>query len=81
MAARARGVFLSAGARFSVDGALERYLRVPFSAPADELRRAVDILADVWTDVRAAAPSASAARICIAPGEPSLSGAFSPSPR
>lgn len=62
MAARARGVFLSAGARFSVDGALERYLRVPFTAPADELRRAVDILADVWTDVRAAAPSASAGR-------------------
>lgn len=56
LAARQRGLHLSAGPRFSPDGGHERHLRVPFTAPADELRRAVGILADVWPDVRTAAP-------------------------
>jgi len=57
LAARAAGVHLSAGPRFAVDGGHERYLRVPFTAPPEQLRRAVDVLADVWPAVRAAAPS------------------------
>lgn len=56
LAARAHGVYLSAGSRFAVDGGHDRHLRIPFTAPADQLRRAVDVLARVWPTVRAAAP-------------------------
>lgn len=56
LAARAHGVYLSAGSRFAVDGGHERHLRIPFTAPADDLRRAVEVLARVWPTVRAAAP-------------------------
>ncbi|MGP3536509.1 MocR-like transcription factor YczR [Microbacterium sp. RD1] len=56
IAARARGLYLSAGARFAVEGGHDRHLRLPFTAPADELVRAVDVLADVWPGVLAAAP-------------------------
>lgn len=58
MAARPHGVHLSAGSRFSPDGGHERHLRIPFTAPAEQLRRAVEVLADVWPGVRAAAPAA-----------------------
>jgi DNA-binding transcriptional MocR family regulator len=56
MAARSRGLYLSAGARFAVEGGHDRHLRIPFTAPPDELVRAVRILADVWPGVRAGAP-------------------------
>jgi DNA-binding transcriptional MocR family regulator len=58
MDARARGLLLSAGPRFSVDGGHDRHLRLPFTAPADHLRRAATILADAWPQVRAGAPVA-----------------------
>ncbi len=56
LAARAHGLYLSAGSRFAVDGGHDRHLRIPFTAPADDLRRAVGVLARVWPTVRAAAP-------------------------
>ena len=56
MDVRSRGVLLSAGPRFSVDGGHDRHLRVPFTAPADELVRAVTELAGSWHRVRAGAP-------------------------
>ena len=56
LAARAHGVSLSSGSRFGVDGTHDRHLRLPFTAPPEELRRAVDTLADAWPSVRAAAP-------------------------
>lgn len=59
MAARARGLHLSAGPRFSPDGGHERHLRIPFTAPPEDLRRAVAILGDIWPAVRAAAPAAA----------------------
>ncbi|MDR7186263.1 DNA-binding transcriptional MocR family regulator [Microbacterium trichothecenolyticum] len=55
--ARARGVLLSAGPRFSVEGGHERHLRVPFTAPPEEMVRAADVLSDAWSSVRAGAPS------------------------
>jgi DNA-binding transcriptional MocR family regulator len=55
--ARARGVLLGAGPRFSVEGGHERHLRVPFTAPPEETLRAADLLADAWSSVRAGAPS------------------------
>jgi DNA-binding transcriptional MocR family regulator len=56
MDARTRGVLLSSGPRFSVDGGHDRYLRVPFTAPVEQLLRAADILAQSWAAVRHAAP-------------------------
>lgn len=56
LAARADGVYLSAGSRFAVDGTHDRHLRIPFTAPVGDLRRAVDVLAARWPHVRAAAP-------------------------
>jgi DNA-binding transcriptional MocR family regulator len=55
--ARSHGVLLSAGPRFSVDGGHDRHLRIPFTAPVEELRRAVDTLAHVWPRVREEAPT------------------------
>lgn len=57
---RTRGLLLSAGPRFSVDGGHDRHLRLPFTGPVEDLRRGVDILAEAWPRVRAGAPHASA---------------------
>ncbi len=47
-----RGVLITPGSRFTVDGALERYLRIPFALPSAELVRAVGIIAAAWHDLR-----------------------------
>ena len=57
MQARSRGVLLTAGPRFSIEGGHDRHLRVPFTAPPEEMRRAAETLAGAWADVRAGAPS------------------------
>ncbi|WP_029149597.1 PLP-dependent aminotransferase family protein [Microbacterium indicum] len=54
LAARRRGLLLSAGPRFAIDGGSERHLRVPITAPAADLVRAAEILADAWAEVAAA---------------------------
>jgi len=51
LAARNEGLIIAAGPRFGVDGAFERFLRVPFSYSADETERAVDALAAAWAVV------------------------------
>ncbi|WP_309067783.1 PLP-dependent aminotransferase family protein [Microbacterium sp.] len=51
LAARRRGLLLSAGPRFSVGGGHERHIRVPFTAPAPVLERAAELLVDAWRDV------------------------------
>jgi DNA-binding transcriptional MocR family regulator len=48
LAARDRGLLLGAGPRFGIGGVFERFLRLPFSYPAEETRRAVKILAESW---------------------------------
>ncbi len=58
LAARARGLYLSAGSRFAVEGGHDRHLRIPFTAPADDLVRAVGVLAEVWPAVRAGSGAA-----------------------
>lgn len=58
LAARARGLYLSAGARFAVEGGYDRHLRMPFTSPVDDLRRAVGILSAAWPEVVAGVPSA-----------------------
>lgn len=61
LAARRRGVLLSAGPRFSVGGGLERHLRVPFTGAPATLVRAAALLAEAWGEVAASrdAPAAS----------------------
>lgn len=56
MDVRSRGLLLSAGSRFSVEGGHDRHLRIPFTASPHDLEAAVDLLADAWDRVRAGAP-------------------------
>ncbi|PZS17149.1 MAG: GntR family transcriptional regulator [Pseudonocardiales bacterium] len=42
------GVVVVPGSRFGIDGTLERFLRLPFSLPAERLDEAVRRLAGVW---------------------------------
>lgn len=51
LAARTEGLLLAAGPRFGIDGAFERFLRVPFSYTAEETDRAVVALASAWAAV------------------------------
>jgi DNA-binding transcriptional MocR family regulator len=59
MAAQARGVHLSAGARFALHGGHDAHLRLPFTSSPAQLRDAVRILADIWPVVRRGAPADS----------------------
>ncbi|WP_168705089.1 MocR-like transcription factor YczR [Gordonia paraffinivorans] len=43
-----RGLSLVAGPKFSLDGAFERHLRIPFTSPIADLERGVDLLANSW---------------------------------
>ena len=52
LAARTEGLQIAAGPRFGLDGAFERFLRIPISHPAAETERAVDALAAAWATVR-----------------------------
>lgn len=51
LAARNEGLVIAAGPRFGVDGAFERFIRIPFSYPAEETARAVAALAAAWSTV------------------------------
>lgn len=51
LAARQQGLLLAAGPRFGLDGAFERFLRIPFSVGIEELDIAVDALAAAWSDL------------------------------
>jgi DNA-binding transcriptional MocR family regulator len=52
------GVRLAPGPRFGLDGTLERFLRLPFSLPADDLIEAVRRIASVRHDLdRSARPA------------------------
>ena len=49
------GLELPAGPRFGVDGTLERFVRVPYALPEDELTEAVILLARAWHSVTGSA--------------------------
>ncbi|UXA19676.1 PLP-dependent aminotransferase family protein [Mycobacterium sp. SMC-4] len=49
------GLELPAGPRFGVDGTLERFVRVPYALPDDQLDEAVALLATAWHNVTGAA--------------------------
>lgn len=54
-AAARHDVALAAGPRFGLDGAFERFLRLPYTLPADRLGQAVERLAVAWAGLAAAA--------------------------
>ena len=51
LAARRHGLLLAAGPMFGVDGAFERFLRVPYSYPDDETDCALAALAAAWDGI------------------------------
>lgn len=51
MAARNNGLLIAAGPRFGMDGAFERFLRLPFSYSSEETNRAVDALSAAWSSL------------------------------
>jgi DNA-binding transcriptional MocR family regulator len=53
IAARSRGLLIGAGPWFGLDGEFEQFIRVPITADADAIGRAVEILADALGDVHA----------------------------
>jgi DNA-binding transcriptional MocR family regulator len=48
IAARSHGLLMTAGPRFGIDGAFERFLRIPFSYSREETDRAVAALSAAW---------------------------------
>jgi DNA-binding transcriptional MocR family regulator len=63
LAARAEGLLVGAGPRFAVDGAFERFLRLPFCLPADTTLAALDLLERAWARV------GGAGRVAVDPAE------------
>ena len=48
LAARAEGLLLAAGPRFGIDGAFERFLRMPFGFTPEETDRGITALRSAW---------------------------------
>jgi DNA-binding transcriptional MocR family regulator len=53
-AASRMGLEIPPGPRFGVDGTLERFIRVPYTLPDDQLTAAVQLLAQAWRSVTGA---------------------------
>lgn len=62
------GVIVAPGPVFAVEGGLDRYLRIPWTRPADQLEEAVRRLAEAWSRVsaRGPAPGAAPGRVMVA---------------
>jgi DNA-binding transcriptional MocR family regulator len=56
-AAEARGLVVTPGHRFFVDGGGERHLRLPFTHPVPVLDEAVERLSQAWREIRYARPA------------------------
>jgi len=50
--AERRGVVVAPGPVFALEGGLDHYVRIPWTRSAEELRTAVDVLAESWEVVR-----------------------------
>jgi DNA-binding transcriptional MocR family regulator len=60
--AERRGVVVSPGPVFGVDGGFDSFVRIPFTRPEEELRGAVDRLAEAWGGVVSETADGSASR-------------------
>jgi hypothetical protein len=49
------GLEIPPGPRFGVDGTLERFIRVPYALPDEQLIEAVTLLARAWRSVTGSA--------------------------
>ena len=52
IAARANGLMITAGPRFAADGAFERFIRVPFCLPIEQIDPALDVLQRSWASLQ-----------------------------
>jgi DNA-binding transcriptional MocR family regulator len=63
LSARALGVTITSGSRFGIDGAFERNIRIPFTAPLPTLTEGIGRLAEAWATIgtvrRSPAPEAA----------------------
>ena len=60
-AASRLGLDLPAGPRFGVDGTLERFVRIPYALPEEQLGEAIELLARAWHSITgSAAPEPTA---------------------
>ncbi|TRW81464.1 PLP-dependent aminotransferase family protein [Mycolicibacterium sp. 018/SC-01/001] len=59
-AASRMGLEIPPGPRFGVDGTLERFIRVPYTLPDDQLVESVTLLARAWRTVTGSAPTDAA---------------------
>ena len=59
------GLEIPPGPRFGVDGTLERFIRVPYALPDEQLAEAVELLARAWRSVTG---------VCAAPEPPPRRG-------
>lgn len=64
--AERRGVAIAAGSQFAVGGRLESFVRVPWIRPPEELRTAVDRLAEAWRATAAGPPAPESRRVTVA---------------
>jgi DNA-binding transcriptional MocR family regulator len=55
------GLVVPPGPRFGVDGTLERFIRVPYTLPDEQLEEAVELLARAWHSVTGTSASESRA--------------------
>lgn len=55
-----RGVVIAPGTRFGIDGAFQRFVRLPYCLPEADLEAAVDSLADAWAHVGSVSKRAGA---------------------
>ncbi|MEH3143179.1 MAG: PLP-dependent aminotransferase family protein [Mycobacterium kyogaense] len=62
-AASRMGLEIPPGPRFGVDGTLERFIRVPYTLPDDQLVESITLLARAWRTVTGSAPTEPAAVI------------------
>jgi DNA-binding transcriptional MocR family regulator len=53
-AASRMGLEIPPGPRFGVDGTLERFIRVPYTLPDEQLTEAIELLARAWRSVTGA---------------------------
>jgi DNA-binding transcriptional MocR family regulator len=58
-AASRMGLDIPPGPRFGVDGTLERFIRVPYTLPDEQLTEAIELLARAWRSVTGAGATAA----------------------
>ncbi|MDO7867580.1 PLP-dependent aminotransferase family protein [Nocardioides jiangxiensis] len=63
--AERQGASIAPGSAFAVEGGLERFIRLPWTRPADELRAAVDVLAASWEAVADGVSAPQAGRVRV----------------